>query len=356
MPLLTLKPQRRPSETTIARDNSISTSAFTAARPSSPIAPAFSPITPKATPVLPVAFTHDAPALPSILSATHTDTTMTDTTMTDHRPNRNVEIKREEQISPAQGLNTASPIPPTQQIPQPPPLPFSSADSTDAIALRAALSALQFQKQKARQDISNLEALKQQALLHPEKFRDELIAGRLKEQRPSFGTLQDILDAPSDASDGEEEIALGASRDAPTTRNEVPDSQPGSFTTISRPNSSSAAAIAPSFPPIPGPQNIVRTPPINWEKYNIVGEGLDSLHEQQRRWPGSQPGQRDKGREHVIAAPYSPFADTLEGRVGQAGHARSGSGGVSAGGIEREASVTGTVSEHPMETRRSRQG
>nr|OQO08710.1 hypothetical protein B0A51_16893 [Rachicladosporium sp. CCFEE 5018] len=350
MPLLTLKPPRRPSETGTARDNSTSDTSFTGVRPPSPVAPAFSPITPKAQPVLPVGFTHDAPPLPSIPPAPYTDTTMTD-----HSTNWNAGIKQEEQTSAAQGINTASPIPPTQHIPQPAPLPFSSADSTDAIALRAALSALQFQKQKARQDLTTLETLKQQALANPGKFRDELVAGRLKEERPSFGTLQDILDAPLDASDGEEEVVLGASRDAPMTRNEVPDSQPGSFTTASRPNSSSAAAAV-FFPAIPGPQNVVRTPPINWEKYNIVGEGLDSLHEQQRRWPGSQPGQREKGREHVVAAPYSPFADTLEGRTGHAGHGKSGSGGVSAGGMGREASVTGTVSEHPMETRRSRQG
>ncbi|OQN96772.1 hypothetical protein B0A48_17196 [Cryoendolithus antarcticus] len=348
MPLLTLKPPRRPSEAITARNNSSDTS-FTGARPPSPVAPAFSPITPKAQPVLPVGFTHDAHPLPSI-----PPTSYTDTTMTDHPTNRNDEIKQEEQTSPAQGINTASPIPPTQHIPQPPNLPFSSEDSTDAIALRAALSALQFQKQKARQDLTTLETLKQQALAHPEKFRDELAAGRLKEQRPSFGTLQDVLDAPSDASDGEEEVVLGASRDPPATRNEVPDSQPGSFTTASRPNSSSADPV--SFPPIPGPQNIVRTPPINWEKYNVVGEGLESLHEQQRRWPGSAQGQKEKGREHVVAAPYSPFTDTLEGRVEQAGHGRNGSGGGSAGGLVREASVTGTVSEHPMETRRSRQG
>ncbi|KAK6425555.1 hypothetical protein LTR95_016251 [Oleoguttula sp. CCFEE 5521] len=349
MPLLTLKPPRRPSEIVAPRENS-ENSAFTAARPPSPVAPAFSPITPKAQPVLPVGFTHDAPPLRSIPSATYTGTTMTD-----HTTNGAAEIKREEQTSPAQGINTPSPIPPTEHIPQPPPLPFSSADSTDAIALRAALSALQFQKQKARQDLTTLETLKQQALANPEKFRDELVAGRLKEQRHTFGTLQDILDTPSDASDGEEEVVLGASRGQPTMRNEVPDSQPGSFTTASRPNSSSATTPV-SFPPIPGPQTMVRTPPINWEKYNIVGEGLDSLHEQQRRWPGSAPGQRDKGREHVVAAPYSPFADTLDGRVGQAGHGRNGSGGGSAGGLVREASVTGTVSEHPMETRRSRQG
>nr|OQO24162.1 hypothetical protein B0A51_06255 [Rachicladosporium sp. CCFEE 5018] len=350
MPLLTLKPPRRPSETGTARDNSTSDTSFTGVRPPSPVAPAFSPITPKAQPVLPVGFTHDAPSPPAMPPTSHTDTTMTG-----HPTNCDAEIKREEPTSPAaQGINTAFPIPPTQHISQPPPLPFSSADSTDAIALRAALSALQFQKQKARQDLTILDTLKQQALANPEKFRDELVAGRLKEKRPSFGTLQDILDAPSDASDGEEEVVLGAARDPPMTRSEVPDSQPGSLTTASRPNSSSAATAV-SFPPIPGPQNIVRTPPINWEKYNVVGEGLDSLHEQQRRWPGSQPGQRDKGREYVVAAPYSPFADSLEGRVGQTGYVRNGSGGESAGGLGREASVTGTVSEHPMETRRSRQ-
>lgn len=69
------------------------------------------------------------------------------------------------------------------------------------------------------------------------------------------------------------------------------------------------------FGSVPGPQNVVRSPPINWAKYHIVGESLDKLHEEQRARP--KPGQprRDddplRPPEHVIAKPYSPWTDKL---------------------------------------------
>lgn len=247
-----------------------------------------------------------------------------------------------------------SAIPETQYIPQPPSLPFSSAESGDAIALRAAISSLQFQKQKAAQDLIALEQLKKQALADPERFRHELVAGRLKEQRPDFGSLRDILDAPAEEGDDEDEVMLGARDEEHSTSRtaEVPDSQPGSFS-ANHPASSSEASPTP-FPQIPGPQDVVRMPPINWDKYNVVGEALDALHEQQRRWPGSAPGQENRGREHTVAAPYSPFYDTLDGgRASIASAASTSHGFLHSDSAMHSPSATGTISEHPMETRRS---
>ena len=71
---------------------------------------------------------------------------------------------------------------------------------------------------------------------------------------------------------------------------------------------------------IPGSQNIVRMPPVNWAQYHIVGESLDKLHEEQRRRPVGgevvgeeemRPRERERGEEHVIARPYDPFVDKL---------------------------------------------
>ena len=226
-----------------------------------------------------------------------------------------------------------SAIPETEYVPEPPPQPFSSEDSADAVALRAAISSLQFQKQKAKSDLQTLGALKKQALAEPQRYRQELIAGRLKEQRPDFGSIRDVLDAPKEEGDDDDEVVLRAREE---------DESPLSGTRNQ--SSQQATGTEAPFSRIPGPQDIVRMPPINWDKYHVVGESLDALHEQQRRWPGSAPGQDNRGREHSVAAPYSPFYDTLD----QQQNTRNDSYGNVLG-----TSFGMTTSEHPMETRRT---
>ena len=98
---------------------------------------------------------------------------------------------------------------------------------------------------------------------------------------------------------------------------------------------------------IPGSQNVVRMPPINWAQYHIVGESLNKLHEEQRRRPVGgevvgeeelrpREGGRERGEEHVIARPYDPFVDKLapggrRGREGVGGGGGGGGGGGSGG-------------------------
>ena len=261
-----------------------------------------------------------------------------------------------------------------QYIPQPPSLPFSSEDSTDAIALRAAISALQFQKKKAQSDIRTLQTTKRHALEHPREFRDALVAGRLNEKRPGYGGVQAILDAAESDSDDEEEeeedeeereveevmLEAGAEGSVLGIENigidtvmrtvEIPDSQPSQQSTLSD-SRQPKIPLAPSdeppdFPPIPGAQKVVRMPHINWEKYHIVGAPLDRMHEQQRRWPGNFAyGHQDRGPEFAVAAPYSPFLDVLDGAGNSLGSRKDSGAAV--------VSATGTVSEHPMETRRT---
>jgi len=94
-------------------------------------------------------------------------------------------------------------------------------------------------------------------------------------------------------------------------------------------------------------------PPINWDKYGLIGEGLDSLHKQQQSWPGSAPYSTNKGREHAIAAPYSPWLDNLDAQNIHIDGPRKDSGAPPNVLPARAPSVsaTGTISEHPMETR-----
>lgn len=298
--------------------------------PTSPVAPEFSPITPKAHPALPATYSPQAPVGPEEILSGNTNG----------------------QASQPQGT-----IAPTAQyIPHPPPQPFSSEDATDAIALRAAISSLQFQKKKAQDDIRELERIRKKALDEPALFKSELAAGRLNEQRPKVANLQAILDE-ADSDDDEDEVMLGASeederdslRHPNGIKTEVPDSQQ-----TSRPSTSSSSKAnpskdnAPPFGQIPGPQNIVRMPYVNWDKYHISGESLDALHEQQRKWPGSFNYGQDRGREHVVAAPYSPWLDPLDGP--QQGWDERRNDSVTTPGTA--VTPTTTISEHPMETRR----
>nr|POF12751.1 hypothetical protein CFP56_09903 [Quercus suber] len=274
-----------------------------------PPRPDYSPITPKVQPILPA-------IVPSLAG---------------QPPLPQHERAQEQQNSAIQPVAIAPVAAPAQKeqppkptpsyIPRPQPKPFSSEDSTDAIALRAAISALQFQKKKAQDDVRALEATRRKALQDPLLFKDELAAGRIREQRHTPGDMNSVLDASDSEDEDEDDMDLSV---AENTSKETLPRKP-------------SAPSQPPFARIPGPQNVVRMPPINWDKYNIVGAPLDELHEQQRRWPGSAPYTHDRGREHSVAAPYSPFHDPL----------------YDANGTERKDSGA-TVSEHPMETRRGR--
>jgi len=341
MPSLTIKPPRPPSESNSTSPPQRETFSFSAPPPpnvtfvppheaSSPVAPEYSPITPKVQPALPAGGPQNASPPPPAAE------------------------KNMQHAAPAQSMTSNM-----QYLPPPPSQPFSSKDSTDAIALRAAISTLQFQKKKAQEDLRTLEITKNRALQNPQYFRGELIAGRLREQRPQIGGLQAIIDQAESSDESDDEAAvLGTDPDnrmdaaaaalAQEMRAaELPDSLP------SRPPNSSSSEPPPTnslkpaaFSQIPGAQNVVRMPHINWEKYHIVGDVLEQIHEQQRRWPGVSGDVQDRGREFGVAAPYSPFQDVLE--VHDANGKRKDSAAISAS----LTTLTGNLNEHPMETRR----
>lgn len=166
-------------------------------------------------------------------------------------------------------------------IDEPPTVPISMDENTDAIALRAALSILQLQKQQSVRDIRTLDKTRDAALQDPEAFLEDLKAGKLtKQPKPAVVTITGDDDSESDATG---------------TRDE-------DFT-----------SKRPGFGPLPEMQDIYRCPPINWAKYHVVGESLDKLHEDQRRRPDpGEPRTDEQPPEHVITAPYRPFVDKVE--------------------------------------------
>lgn len=183
---------------------------------------------------------------------------------------------------------------PPEEVPQPPPLiPISESENPDAIALQAALSILQIQRQQNLRDMKKLEQQKKAAVADPEGFAADVTKGKVKTISGNGLVLGPTLEVEhKTSSDDFQDSALDSDSD---------DERP--------------LREGPKFENIPGPQNIVRMPPINWAKYHIVGESLDKLHEEQRTRP--MPGQprrnEDLSRapEHVIAAPYNPWTDKV---------------------------------------------
>lgn len=168
-------------------------------------------------------------------------------------------------------------------IDEPHTLPITLDENSDAIALKAALSILQLQKQQSQRDIKQLDRMKAAADREPEAFVDALKAGKLSGAPP-----QAVLTV------GDEHDS-----DQGTPDNGVADAESSHDT----------------FGKFPKPQNVVRCPAINWAKYHIVGEPLDRIHEEQKQRPEPGSVRRDEyGRppEHVIAAPYRPFIDKFE--------------------------------------------
>lgn len=170
-------------------------------------------------------------------------------------------------------------------------------NSSDAIALRAAISILQLQRERSKADLVALERLKRQAMADPDSFVEELNAGRLRKMQPDIGL------APAG------DIGRNDRRQ-PEPPSDV-DGDDGDDDTS--PQAVESRTTQSKFDPIPVPQNVVRCPPINWAKYHVVGESLDKIHAERTRRPGSgEPSQDDaRAPEVVLAAPYSPFTDKV---------------------------------------------
>ncbi|KAL9633665.1 MAG: hypothetical protein Q9204_003301 [Flavoplaca sp. TL-2023a] len=190
----------------------------------------------------------------------------------------------------------------------PPLQPPSESDNPDAIALRSAIRMLQIQRQRAQQDMIALEKQKQLAAADPQAFAEALRTNQIKEQSVklvfSQASLQTIIDDVQNEID--EQAKLDTMQADLDPKEVTSDSETGEKTPRSK------------FCDIPGPQEIVRCPPINWAKYHVLGQPLDILHQEQRRRPvdGNRIGEAHvRGEEHVIAAAYNPFKDQLAPRL-----------------------------------------
>lgn len=165
----------------------------------------------------------------------------------------------------------------------PPAVPISESENPDAIALRSAISILQMQKQQSLRDMHALDRMKRAAKADPERFAQELAGGKLSGAERGFLTLDHGGEEDSDGDDDEDGGAQRMEEDDP-------------FANLGK---------------IPPPQNIVRMPPVNWAKYQVVGEPLDKMHAEQLRRPST--GEPLRAPEHVLASPYRPLVDRLEG-------------------------------------------
>ncbi|PLN76016.1 hypothetical protein BDW42DRAFT_27951 [Aspergillus taichungensis] len=249
-------------------------------RPGTPPRPPYSPVTPVFTHLAPVPNLPTGVVPPIVPPATS--------------PSPTTRLASDASIAP----DLPPPAEPAVSAPlfapaEPAPVPISESDNPDAIALRSALSILQMQKQQSLRDIRTLERLKTAAAADPEAFARELAAGRLSAADPGGFVNFTADEDDGDEGEGEEE---GARRE-----------EGGGRTRLDT---------------IPTPQNVVRMPPVNWAKYQVVGEPLDRMHEDQRRRPSAgeprrdsstqQQPQQQRAPEHLLASPYRPLVDRLE--------------------------------------------
>lgn len=207
----------------------------------------------------------------------------------------------------------------------PQPVPISESTNSDAIALRAAMSILQLQRQQALRDMQTLEKQKEAAIANPEAFARDVASGKIKARgmRDILGPVGEMKDVVNGSNPRHKGGLDGHAVDDAMDGEEMDDSGDE--------DDKSEVANDNAFGEIPSEQNVVRMPPINWAKYHIVGESLDKLHEEQRSRPvAGQPLRdedlrpRQRAPEHVIASPYDPWRDKLEAK--EKGRTRSGRG------------------------------
>lgn len=184
---------------------------------------------------------------------------------------------------------------------QPPSVAISESENPDAIALRSAISLLQLQREKSKRDLKALADLKSAAVADPAGFQRAIQEQRAHASQSYSDILTPTLAGLADDDDDDDAHLQNAQSGA--------DARKDSSTDVEVKMNSTR------FPAIPQPQNIVRCPPVNWAKYHIVGEPLDKMHDEQKKWPGqSEPPRTQTGARapsHAIAAPYSPFTDGI---------------------------------------------
>ena len=170
--------------------------------------------------------------------------------------------------------------------------------------------------------MQTLERQKEAAVANPEAFARDVASGKIKARRMRgvLGPVGEVQASSNEVDPGGNDGLHGNVEDAEAMDDSEDEGD-------DKPTDQTIGA----FGEIPSEQNVVRMPPINWAKYHIVGESLDKLHEEQRARPVAGQPLRDgdlkprpRAPEHVIASPYDPWRDKLEGK--EKGRTRSGRG------------------------------
>ncbi|EYE90650.1 uncharacterized protein EURHEDRAFT_430301, partial [Aspergillus ruber CBS 135680] len=265
------------------------------ARPGTPPPPPYSPVTPVFAQLAPVQNGHSGhPIVPPPVSSSSSILPASAATLSALPPQNHGQTGSETGTRPEVATEPPPPVPIG---------PISESDNPDVIALRSAISILQLQKQQSLRDMRALDRMKKAAAADPERFARELTSGNLKaEDKGSFINLN--LSADEDKDEDEDEEMEG---------DKGVEGQGDVFSNLGT---------------FPTPQNVVRMPPINWAKYQIIGEPLDKMHAEQLRRPSAgeplREGLAQRAPEHVLASPYRPLVDKLEtpGRATGAGKGR----------------------------------
>jgi hypothetical protein len=216
------------------------------------------------------------------------------------------------QLAPVERTEAPRPAPPPPATfrQQPPSVAIAESDNPDVLALRSAISLLQLQREKSKRDLKALAELKSVAVADPAAFAQSIQETRAHAAQSYSDVLTPTLANLAETGEAE---ARGAQSGVETRKDSADVGAPAS---------------APKFSAIPQPQNIVRCPPINWEKYHIVGEPLDKMHEEQKKWPGQPEPPRTKSGArappHAIAAPYAPLTADGIGKPASAPHPPKG--------------------------------
>jgi len=204
---------------------------------------------------------------------------------------------------------------------------------------------LQVQHMTAKKDMERLQKIKEEALKDPEAYVKALVE-RMNTESPGKAanlltpTVQNLVGALGTKSDLVKDLEDKKQKDG-----DVKMTSPGEETLDKDSENEDEAAQPPErFPVPPSAQNVYRMPPINWAKYQVVGDVLDLMHEDQRRRPvpGMPDGiESDRTEDYAMAAPYQPVVDAA--RLARLVDGQNGSGnGLGANG-----------GDHPMVTRRT---
>ena len=221
--------------------------------------------------------------------------------------------------------------------------PIAFEDNPDVLAIQSAITILQLQRAKAMTDMQALSRIKNDALADPAAFLADLQAGRVRAEGDRLfvesvaGEDEDEDDSSSEDDDADDEKNTPAAAadenmmdvDAQPTGEEKIAAGPAAAKAKRKRQGNKANTPAKSWHKLPKPQNIVRTPPVNWAQYGVMGESLDKLHAEQRAAPAQgtpltlgagrtfefKAGEQPAGEQRRlvgIAAPYTPGKDKLD--------------------------------------------